>query len=220
MASFDDFESSAFKDRLDADSRGFTVGPYLACQVSPAWVVEASVGYGRAENENRLLILESEFTIERYTGSLTATGQYAVGPVNLRPKASLSYTYFRSESYELSGQLGRFPINLPRDKDTFDSGIAEVTVEVNRVFQNKRGTAFVPYLELGINYEFIRPDDGKILTGDLTTASTSAWAGSIRAGARTLVSSSFFIEASAGYLSLGQRDLNLWEGRLFLSYAF
>lgn len=72
----------------------------------------------------------------------------------------------------------------------------------------------------GANYAFIRPQDGGILTSDLRLASTSAWLGSLRVGARALVSQAMFVEASAGYLSLGQDDNDVWEFRLFLSWAF
>lgn len=220
MTEFDDFSSSAFEDLLNSDSVGFTVGPYLSYQLTSTWVLEASLGYGRAENANSLFVLDSEFTTENYTGSLSAVAQYPVGAFNVRPRICVSYTRSRSEAHEMKGEIGRFDIELPQGANSFDSGMGEVTVEVNRVFRTSATSAFVPYVELGVHYDFIRPDDGRILTGDFTRESVPAWRGTVRVGARALVSQSAFIEGSVGYLSVGQRDLDLWEGRLFLSYAF
>ena len=77
-----------------------------------------------------------------------------------------------------------------------------------------------PFAELGVRYEFERPNDGKILTGNLTLQDTSPWAGQARLGVRTLLSRQMFVEAGLGYLSIGQKDLDVVEGRVFLSVAF
>jgi hypothetical protein len=78
----------------------------------------------------------------------------------------------------------------------------------------------MPYVELGANYEFARPNGGRILTGDLSLATPSPWSYSIHGGARTLIWKTVLIEASAGYLSFGQRGLDAWEGLLRASLSF
>ncbi|WP_170156840.1 autotransporter outer membrane beta-barrel domain-containing protein [Roseimicrobium gellanilyticum] len=220
MGSFEDYQSTALTGIVETDSEGFSVGPYLTCQVSPRWTLDASFGYGRSENEIRLLQLEGDYTTERYSGSLSATGNFKAGTLNLRPRATVSYTHYESGGYDLEGLIGPFDIKLPRGADRFDYGAAEVTVEINRPISTRHGMILVPYVELGVTYEFERPGDGVILTSDFTTASTSPWRGSVRAGARVLITRSVVIEASAGYLSIGQQDLDLWEGRVFASWAF
>ncbi len=64
------------------------------------------------------------------------------------------------------------------------------------------------------------PNGGEILTADLSLATPSAWSGTLRAGARMLLNNSVQIEATGGYLSFGQSGLDIWEGKLHVSYGF
>jgi hypothetical protein len=82
------------------------------------------------------------------------------------------------------------------------------------------GTSVVPFAEFGVAYEFDRPNGGEILTADLSLATPSAWSGTLRAGARMLLNNSVQIEATGGYLSFGQSGLDIWEGKLHVSYGF
>ena len=78
----------------------------------------------------------------------------------------------------------------------------------------------MPYAEIGATYEFERPNGGQILTADLALVTPSEWAGTLRAGATMLLNKSVQVDASAGYLSFGQDDLNIWEGKLQVSFGF
>ena len=78
----------------------------------------------------------------------------------------------------------------------------------------------MPYAEIGATYEFDRPNGGQILTADLLLATPSAWAGTLRAGARMLLNNSVQVEASGGYLSFGQSGLDIWEGKFQISFGF
>jgi len=60
----------------------------------------------------------------------------------------------------------------------------------------------MPYLEPSIQYDFLRPNGGELLTGDLKSAFPSAWSGILRGGVRMSMNS-VLLEASAGYLSFG-----------------
>ena len=42
----------------------------------------------------------------------------------------------------------------------------------------------------------------------------------MRVGATMLLNESVQVDASAGYLSFGQDDLNIWEGKLQVSFGF
>jgi hypothetical protein len=112
------------------------------------------------------------------------------------------------------------PVTLQVAENKFNYGVTEAVVEVNRVISLSNGKMVVPYAELGARYEFERPNGGQMLAFDLTTATPSAWTGSLRVGARALVTRTTFFEASLGYLSIGQQGLDVIEARLFLSHAF
>lgn len=72
----------------------------------------------------------------------------------------------------------------------------------------------------GLLNEFERPNDGEIVGGDLRLHSPSPWSGSLRAGMRAQLSDSLLVEASLGYLSIGQSGLDTFEAGLYLSYGF
>ncbi|RJG08807.1 hypothetical protein D3879_23370 [Pseudomonas cavernicola] len=76
------------------------------------------------------------------------------------------------------------------------------------------------YAEVGLSNEFERPNDGRMITGDLSLEKTSPWSGSLRTGVQALVAPDVFIDTSLGYLSFGQNGLDVWEGRVLLSIAF
>lgn len=219
--SFLDSRTSGFSDLWQLESSGFNVGPYLAYRFSPQWTANASLLFGRSESENQIDAISGRNKTNTYSLNLSATGQYALGEgYQLRPTFSVYYSRADSADYELSGTIAGIPIALPVSGGTSNFGLAEAKAELNRSFRSSGGTPIVGYMELGVQYAFERPGDGKILTGDLTLASTSPWNGTLRAGARALVSRSTFLEASIGYLSIGSNDLNVWEGRLYLSHAF
>jgi outer membrane autotransporter protein len=217
---FEEGGSEAFDDNMLGDSNGFSIGPYLAWRLSPAWVLDASLGYARTESETRIVVLSGSNTTHRYSAGLTASGEYSWGDTSLRPEATLSYAHFRNEAYELRGTFAGIPIALPVGEDNADSGSLEVTAELNHGFHGSAGRVLMPYAEVGVRYEFLRPNDGDILTGDLTLARPSAWTATGRVGARALVSPTMFIELGGGYLSFGQDGLDAWEARLFISHAF
>ena len=77
-----------------------------------------------------------------------------------------------------------------------------------------------PALEPRVVYEYLRPGGGLMLTADLTKAAPKPWSGALRAGVRTAISSSMFLETSVGYLSLGQPNLRVDGFRLVASFGF
>ncbi len=58
------------------------------------------------------------------------------------------------------------------------------------------------------------------MTGDLSEVTPSPWSFSLRSGFRMLVNDNLQIEATGGYLSFGQNDLDVWEGKLHISWSF
>jgi hypothetical protein len=210
---------SGYGDGLEVRSDGISVGPYFAYRFSPNWTMDGSLNYGQIGNDERIEVLNSSYTTQRTALSLGATGDYSWGETKLYPRVTLSYTQFRSEGHDLSGVVGGLPLSVRVSENSIDYGVAEANVEITRGF-SAAGAWWYPFAEFGVRYEFERPNDGMILTGNLTLEEVSPWAGTLRLGLRTLVSRQAFIEASLGYLSVGQKDLDVVEGRLFLSFAF
>ena len=212
--------TDGFSDLLQADSDGFSIGPYLAVRLSPHWAIDASLSYGQYDNDLELSVLEGNFDSRQWSGNIAAHGQYTFGKYFVRPKASLTYSYIESDGYDLKGNVLGLPIDVAFPEDSFNFGIVEASTEFSRIFVFENGTTVMPFAEIGAIYAFDQPNDGQILTADLELATPSAWSGTLRAGARMLINDSVQVEASGGYLSFGQSGLDVWEGKLQVSFGF
>jgi len=132
----------------------------------------------------------------------------------------LAYSYIESDGYDLKGTVIGFPIDVAFPEDNFKFGIVEASTEFSRIFVLENGTTVMPFAEIGATYAFDQPNDGQFLTADLELATPSAWSGTLRGGARMLINDSVQVEASGGYLSFGQSGLDVWEGKLQVSFGF
>ncbi|MDX0468499.1 autotransporter domain-containing protein [Sinorhizobium medicae] len=218
--SLQDSSTHAFHDSLDIDSDGFSFGPYAAYRLSKHWAIDASLTYGRYNNDVELSVLSGKYDSERFAGEISLNGQYKFDAYYVRPKASVTLSHVKSDAYGLSGSLFNFPVSVSLPGDSYNYGVLDMSTEVSRFFRLPDGQPFLVFAELGAQYEFERPNDGKILTGDLSEVSPSPWAFSLRSGLRMLLNENLQIEATGGYLSLGQDDLDVWEGKLHVSWSF
>ena len=120
----------------------------------------------------------------------------------------------------MEGDYRGLAVRLARDSDSDNQGNLTGTVEFSRVYYTRQGWPLMPYGELGLDYGFERPNDGYILTGELSSARTDPLSGTVRLGVRTLIGSEATLTTSAGYTSIGQDGLNIWEWRINLSKPF
>ncbi len=218
--SLEDSSTDAHSGSLDIDTEGFSFGPYAAYRLSKHWAIDASVTYGRYNNEVDLSVLGGDYDSERFSGQLSLHGQYKYGAYFIRPKASVNFAHVKSDGYGLHGSIFNFPVSVSLPGESYNYGVMEMSTEVSRFFRLPDGHPFLVFAELGAQYEFERPNDGKILAGDLSEVTPSPWAFSLRSGFRMLLNDNLQIEATGGYLSLGQEDLDVWEGKLHLSWSF
>ena len=212
--------SHGFSGFTSAESDGITIGPYVAVRLSPNWAADVSLSYADNQRDARIISLRSQSSLQAYTGSATLHGQYVVNEWYLRPKFTVNYTRNVSGAHDLAGTVLGLPLSLHFPTAISHFGLAEAYGEVSRLFSFPNGVYMIPYLELAVHYAFDRPNNGEMLTGDLRTFIPSAWVGSVRSGARMQLPGNALVEASVGYLSFGQNDLNVWEGKLRLSVGF
>lgn len=125
-----------------------------------------------------------------------------------------------SDGYDLVGDLLGLPLDIRMPEESFDYGIVTASAEISRIFTAADGSSVMPFAELGVNYEFERPDDGQVLAGDLSLETPSPWTFTLRSGARALIYESVQVEVSGGYLSLGQDGLDIWEGKFRVAFGF
>lgn len=216
----DDSDTGGFNDFLKVGATGFNIGPYAALRLSDHWVANASLTYGLYDTDVELVVLNGDYTAQVYGSALDFYGQYTAGEYFIRPKLTINYSHIINDGFDLSGTIFNRDIAVRFDDDSFDYGRLEAKTEFSRLFTFSNGTVMMPFVEVGALYEFERPNDGQILTGDLSLVTPSPWAGTLRAGVRLATRNALQLEATAGYLSFGQNDLDAWEGKLRLSYGF
>ncbi|MGY3892468.1 autotransporter domain-containing protein [Aeromonas enterica] len=215
-----DSKVDSFNGGMRLAAGGYNIGPYLVYQASERWMLDATLMYGWMDNEQDLLFLSGDYGSRSLSGSLGTTGQYFWEQLSVRPRLALNYSHSNSEGYPLQGDYQGLALKLDRESDSYNQGNLIGSVEFSRIYHTSGGLPLMPYGELGVDYGFERPNDGYILTGNLDSARTEPLSGTVRLGLRTLLDGSTTLTTSAGYLSLGQGGLNIWEWRINLSKPF
>ncbi|WP_256351753.1 autotransporter outer membrane beta-barrel domain-containing protein [Aeromonas sp. sia0103] len=215
-----DSKVDSFNGGMRLSAGGYNIGPYLAYPVSASWMLDGSLVYGWMDNNQDLLFLSGDYGSTSVGGSLGATGQYFWEETSVRPRLAINYSHNRSDGYRMEGDYQGLALRLDQDSDSYNQGNMTGTVEFSRVYYTSKGLPLMPYGELGLDYGFERPNDGYILTGDLSSARTEPLSGTVRLGMRTLIGGEATLTTSAGYTSIGQDGLNIWEWRINLSKPF
>ncbi|WP_236661632.1 autotransporter outer membrane beta-barrel domain-containing protein [Aeromonas media] len=215
-----DSKVDSFNGGMRLSAGGYNLSPYLAYPVSASWMLDGSLVYGWMDNNQNLLFLSGDYGSTSVGGSLGATGQYFWEATSVRPRLAINYSHSRSDGYRMEGDYQGLALRLNRDSDSYNQGNMTGTVEFSRVYYTSKGLPLMPYGELGLDYGFERPNDGYILTGDLSSARTEPLSGTVRLGMRTLIGGEATLTTSAGYTSIGQNGLNIWEWRINLSKPF
>jgi outer membrane autotransporter protein len=221
MAHFIKYYTSSFNGGLTNSASGVSVGPYFGWRILPYWSVDGSFTYGQLQNHNTVVILDSNFRNQVYNGTLhTLVLIPLCYSFQLRPQALVSYSHFRNPNYQLNGLIRNYVIQIFRPSESFDFGYAEFKIEANKTIETKTRMVLQPYTEAGIDYQFARPNDGQIITGNLTLARVSPITEFMTLGCRSIFTKGLLLDASGKYLSFGQKDLHVWEAKLLVSYSF
>ncbi len=215
-----DSQVKSFNGGMRLVAGGYNIGPYLAYQVSSNWMMDGSLMYGWMDNKQDLLFLSGDYGSTSLGSSLGITGQYFWTETSVRPRLAINYSHNRSHGYRMAGDYQGLELQLDRDSDSYNQGNMTGTVEFSRVYYTSKGLPLMPYGEVGLDYGFERPNDGYILTGDLSSARTEPLSGTVRLGLRTLIGGDATLTTSAGYTSIGQDGLNIFEWRINLSKPF
>ncbi|MDG4718209.1 MULTISPECIES: autotransporter outer membrane beta-barrel domain-containing protein [Thalassospira] len=219
-ASFESSTSEGFDGSLETQAFGMSVGPYVAHRLSPEWAVQGSLGYMVLNNDLDVVVLEGEYLSHQLSAATAINGQYRYEEWTLRPRFGVSYAETFVEDYDLSGTISGTPVKVNVGSDHFGYGEAEISGEASKLLVLSDDLIGMPYGELGLHYAFERPNDGRILSGNLTYEDTSPVTGSLRGGMRFIYDDSIYFDVGGGYLSIGQNGLNVWEAKAHISFAF
>jgi outer membrane autotransporter protein len=218
----DDAEITGYGGTVGVDYRGYFGGPYVGYRINDELVLDAWLAYGSYDVDSRISVLEGRNDFDRWFSSVNLTGQYVYDEYRFRPKLSLFYAHSDADDprYRVRG--------IPEfEGETFvfagedeNQGLVDVSLEVNRLWSVSDDLLVLPYGRAGIRYDFDRPNDGELVTPTLELVTPSAWSGNLRLGVKALVNKNMIVDVSGGYLSLGQNGLDVWNGRLAVSWLF
>lgn len=220
LASHEDSRTTGFDRDMRLDSGGFSAGPYFGYRLTNRWALDGVFEYGQMTNDSRIVSLNGQFDSDRYSAALTLTGQFLPDELLVRPRIALTYAHYENDAHAMSGSLFGVPLDLRVAGDKQDYGATEIAMEVSGEFHAAARLFHIGFLDVGLRYEFERPNDGKVLTSQLRQVDTSPWIGSIRGGIRSVLSGSTLVETTASYLSVGHSKLDEWEFRLYASHGF
>lgn len=217
-------ESDGYGGTISVEQTGVFIGPYIGYRFGEMSVFDIWAGYTFGEGESRISLLEGDFDADRVFVTANLTSQFSTeNKINFRPKLSFYYGKTKVENYSLyldpekyNGIGGRLSV------DDFDAnyGVLELSSEVNHMFKSSENTYTLPFFRLGISYAFERPNDGMLITPELTEEETSEVLGNCHIGVRMLMYKKFAIEVRAGYYGIGESDFDVLDGRLVLTYVF
>jgi hypothetical protein len=217
---FETIDTDGFNSTLKIDTQGFEIGPYVAARISQHWAVDGSLSYGFSRSQSDISVLSGDYNTHELGATFSVHGQYALSDIQVRPKATVTFNRVFSDSYDLSGTIRNRAVSVPISGNAASLGTVELSTEFSRQFTLQDGLLIQPYVEAGAVYEYLRPNDGKILDDELNFVTASAWSFTLRGGATALLAENVTLDARGGYLSLGQNGLDVWEGQLRVAIGF
>jgi hypothetical protein len=218
----DDGNITGYGGTVDVDYRGYFGGPYVGYRINDDLVFDAWLAYGSYDADSQISILDGSNDFDRWFGSVNLTGQYVYKDYRFRPKLAAFYAHddLGDQEYRIRSipELEGYTFIFDGENDNY--GLVEASLEVNRLWTSSDDLLVLPYGRAGVRYDFDRPNGGELVTPGLDLATPSAWSGNLRAGVKALVNKEVIVDASAGYLSFGQNGLDVWTGRLAVSWLF
>jgi len=137
-----DFNHGTYK------SGGFTLAPYAAINLTPAWVLDASVAYSwlNYDTTRNWGAATASFSGYRVMGNTNLTGAYAVGNWRFQPRLSLLYSSEHQNNH--------------RESD--GSEVGNISVRLGRLSAGSKvgydlGDGIVPYAKVIGEWDFLRP---------------------------------------------------------------
>jgi len=211
MLTASDQDANTLAGKMTTESDSMMAGPYFSFGFNPKWSLFGNVMAGRTNKDYRLLTLNGDNSVNKYSATLNLEGNYAIAAASfIRPKLGLSYNYEAGSTYQLSGALLGKQLQIVVDGHSHEAGQMQASTEFNTRLESPQGYVIVPYFETGLLYNVLQPSSS--LDPD--------WQGMLRAGLRTVAGKSLQIDVNASYQSIGVSNLNVWNCTLFVAYAF
>ncbi|WP_170425151.1 autotransporter outer membrane beta-barrel domain-containing protein [Ruegeria arenilitoris] len=217
QAEFDNTDSSAFGGLFEQDTNGWAVGPYFALRMAENWTLNGLATVGQLSSDVSLLGLTGDFDRMRWRANLQATGEYEAGNFLIRPSLAFDYYRYEAKDFDLSGALLGIQRDIIVELDSAQYSTLTPEVEVSRPFLTQNGVV-APFATFGATYWIDNGQLGLVAPSVGQDQDDLLW--STRLGVRARMGEAVFAEASFGYLSLFEDNLDATDASVFLSVSF
>ena len=218
---FGNSEHSSFRGAMRQKAEFLVLKPYMVHRIAGSDIIlDASLGFSFAEYERHVLMLSGKHDSFALAGTLGVSTQRPLGAgLLLRPRLALSYARFWHDPFRLQGNAAGIDLRVEQPASRLDYGAFAASLEISRPIR-ARDVIVTPFVEGGMDFAVLRPNEGRILRPDLNLVSTRSVIGSVRFGARMQVRRRVALVGSGEYYGIGSGGLSSWRWRASLSFRF
>ena len=214
---FDNTDASAYGGQFEQDTNGWAVGPYFAWRMAENWTLNGLATVRQLSSDVSLLGLTGDFDRTRWPANLQATGEYEAGNFLIRPSLAFDYYRYEGKDFGLSGTLLGTQRDIIVELESAQYSTLTPEVEVSRLFLTSNGVVS-PFVTFGATYWIDKDQLGLVAPSVGQDQDDLLW--STRLGVRARMGEAIYAEASFGYLSLFEDNLDATDASVFLSVSF
>ncbi|MBS7791795.1 autotransporter outer membrane beta-barrel domain-containing protein [Roseococcus sp. SDR] len=205
-------ESQSRAYGLNMNRDGWSLGPYLGWRIRPTTVFDIWSGYAGSKQKLNVPGESGSYGTERWFLAANLTEIVTTPWAEFRPRL----TYLRTNDW-----AGAFTSTAGTRylSDSYQQSSLSASVGVSQPFRLENGMVLRPFLRAGATYLLDQAVNAAPAANG-TVQDLTRWSGQVRGGAALQISRNVEVSAQLGYLSLFVPNVNAWEGRALISFAF
>ncbi len=211
MGQFDWTDEKSEGLGVEAEGKGWMLGPYLVTRLSDSVVLDVRGLWGKSDNKvNPFGTYWDDFKTERWQLKGNLTGSFDYGKWNLSPAVGLSY--FEETQQEYTDSNG-FIIG----EQTFSLGTLDFGPTISYTYQDDDGLLIKPQIAIKGIWDFDAPD---ILDVNGLAVGTEGLRAKLKVGLNMIMPNGASIYGSYSYDGIGVSDFESHTGQLAVSIPF
>ncbi len=205
-------ESQSRAYALNMNRDGWSIGPYLGWRIRPTTVFDIWSGYAGSKQKLNVPGEAGSYGTERWFLAANLTEIITTPWAEFRPRL----TYLRTQDWAngFTSTAGTRYLS-----DSYQQSSLSASVGVSQPFRLDNGMVLRPFFRAGVTY-LLDQAVNAAPAGDGSLKDLTRWSGQLRGGGALQISRNVEVSAQLGYLSLFVPNVNAWEGRALISFAF
>jgi hypothetical protein len=205
-------ESQSRAYGLNMNRDGWSIGPYLGWRIRPTTVFDIWSGYAGSKQKLNVPGEAGSYGTERWFLAANLTEIIRTPWAEFRPR--LTYLRMQDWANGFTSTAGTRYLS-----DRYQQSTLSASVGVSQPFRLENGMVLRPFFRAGVTY-LLDQAVNAAPAADGSLKDLTRWSGQLRGGAAPQISRNVELSAQLGYLSLFVPNVNAWEGRALVSFAF